>query len=468
MAEAGAPRNGRRPPLPSGPYLVLGLARSGAAAARALVARGERVVGVDAGMPVRAAALREEGITLHLGSEPERLLEGIRTLVKSPGVPPSAPLVLAARARGVGVIGELELAWRALELPVLAVTGTNGKTTTTELIAHIHRRAGIAVASAGNVGSALSELLLPHAQLAPPERVICEVSSFQLEDASAFAPEVAVLLNITPDHLDRHGSLAAYKQAKLRIFANQRRGDIALVHATLAEEVRSLGLPGRLIVFGGRSSYLFARSGRIYWRADARAGARARALLESSELSLRGAHNRDNALAAAAACLALGLPAEAVRAGLRDFPGVAHRLEELAGANGIVYVNDSKATNVASTLVALRAYGQPGNGVAPRIHLILGGQGKGQDFRPLRAPLARYAHSVYLIGEDAPRIAGALAGAHERLIDCGTLESALESARKRARSGDVVLLSPGCASFDQFASFEARGERFRELVRGSG
>ncbi|HLI33044.1 MAG TPA: UDP-N-acetylmuramoyl-L-alanine--D-glutamate ligase [Solirubrobacteraceae bacterium] len=467
MAESGSPRAGRRPPAPPGPYLVLGLARSGAAAARALAARGERVIGVDAGMPVRAGALREAGIQLHLGSEPERLLEGIRTLVKSPGVPQSAPLVDAARARGIGVIGELELAWRTLDLPVVAVTGTNGKTTTTELIAHIHRHAGIAVASAGNVGSALSELLLADAHSALPQRVICETSSFQLEDASAFAPEAAVLLNIAPDHLDRHGSFEDYKRAKLRIFANQRRGDIALVHASLADEVRALGRSARLVVFGGRSSYVFARAGRIYWRCDERPGARARALLESSELSLRGAHNRDNALAAAAACLAIGVPAEAVTAGLRDFPGVPHRLEELPDASGILFVNDSKATNIASTLVALRAYGQSREGAAPRIHLILGGQGKGQDFRALRAPLARHVHTVYLIGEDAPRIAAELAGAHERMIACATLERALGEARERARAGDVVLLSPGCASFDQFSSFEARGERFRELVRAA-
>jgi UDP-N-acetylmuramoylalanine--D-glutamate ligase len=459
---------GRRPPLPPGPYLVLGLARSGAAAARALLACGERVIGVDAGMPVRAEQLREEGIQLHLGGEPERLLEGVRTLVKSPGVPPSAPLVRSAHARGIAVIGELELAWRALELPVCAVTGTNGKTTTTELITHIHRRAGVPVASAGNVGKALSELVCNAAVGERPQRVICEVSSFQLEDASAFAPELAVLLNIAPDHLDRHGSFDAYRRAKLRIFANQRRGDIALVHAHLAEEMRELGLAAEQIVFGGRSSYLFARSGRIYWRPQQRPGARARALLDLSELSLRGAHNRENALAAAAACLALGLPAEAVAAGLRDFPGVAHRLEELAGSNGILYVNDSKATNIASTLVALRAYAQPQGGGRARIHLIVGGQGKGQDFRALRAPIARYAPFVYLIGEDAPRIARALRGAVEQLIESGTLEVALGNVREHARTGDVVLLSPGCASFDQFTSFEARGERFRELVRGLG
>jgi UDP-N-acetylmuramoylalanine--D-glutamate ligase len=438
------------PPVPEGPYLIVGLARSGAAAARVLRERGERVIGVDAGAPPGTEALAARGVELHLRDDGLAHLEGVRTVIKSPGVPAQAPAVAAARERGMSVLGELELGWRLLPNELIAVTGTNGKTTTVELIGHIHREAGLPVAVAGNVGTALSGLV---GRIEERVTIVCETSSFQLEDTLAFAPEAAVLLNMTPDHLDRHGTLEAYRAAKLRIFANQEARDLAVVPTALARSP----LPGaaRLVRFGespGAGTECALRDGHVWWEG--------KQLLAAAEVRLRGAHNLQNAMAAAAVCLARGLDPDAVRAGLRTFPGVPHRLQEVAERDGVLYVNDSKATNVASTLVALRAF--PGGGV----HLILGGQGKGQDFAPLREAVAESCRAVYLIGEDAARIAQALEGMGLSLHACGDLERAAATARAAARTGETVLLSPACASFDQFADFEARGERFAALVEG--
>jgi UDP-N-acetylmuramoylalanine--D-glutamate ligase len=446
-----------RPPLPEGPYLIVGLARSGVAAARVLRARGEEVIGVDAGTPVGAQELAGVGVEVHLREDGLAHVQRARAMVKSPGVPAQAPAVAAARERGVPVLGELELGWRLLPNEFIAVTGTNGKTTTVELIGHIHRAAGLPVAVAGNVGTALSGLV----GFVPEDAtVVCEASSFQLEDTLAFSPEAAVLLNITPDHLDRHGTMAAYRAAKLQIFARQRAGDVAVVPAGEPEIPLP---PGVLRVpFGeGEGAGCALRAERLWWRGEP--------LLAAAEVRLRGAHNLQNALAAAAVCLARGVDPEAVRAGLRTFPGVPHRLQEVAERGGVVYVNDSKATNVASTLVALRAF--PDGGV----HLILGGRGKGQEFAALRDAVAAHCRAVYLIGEDAPAIAAALAGlASARdgepaaLHTCGELERALAAAAAAARAGETVLLSPACASFDQFADFEARGEFFTTLVARVG
>ncbi len=453
-----------RPPIPEGPYLIVGLARSGAAAARALRERGERVIGVDAGAPARAddatsgtEGLAALGVETHLQTEGLAELERVRAVVKSPGVPAQAPVIAQAREWGLPVLGELELAWRLLPNEFVAVTGTNGKTTTVELIGHIHRTAGLPVAVAGNVGTALSGLV---GTVPEDATVVCEASSFQLEDTLAFAPEAAVLLNMTPDHLDRHGTLAAYRRAKLEIFAHQRAGDVAVVPSRESEIPLP---PGVLRVpFGeGEEARCALRAGRLWWRGEP--------LLAAAEVRLRGAHNLQNALAAAAVCLARGVDPEAVRAGLRTFPGVPHRLQEVAERGGVVYVNDSKATNVASTLVALRAF--PDGGV----HLILGGRGKGQEFAALRDAVAAHCRAVYLIGEDAPAIAAALAGvpsardgAPVALHTCGELERALAAAAAAARTGETVLLSPACASFDQFADFEARGESFTTLVARMG
>jgi UDP-N-acetylmuramoylalanine--D-glutamate ligase len=437
-----------RPQLPEGPWLVVGLARSGVAAALALRAKGEQVLGLDAGMPQGLEELAEAGVQLSLDQDGVALLERVRAVVKSPGVPAQAPVIAAARAAGKQVLGELELGWRMLTNEFVAVTGTNGKTTTVELIGHIHREAGLPVAVAGNVGAAVSGLV---GKVDRETTVVCEVSSFQLEDTLAFAPEAAVLLNLSPDHLDRHGTFDAYRAAKLEIFARQGNDDIAV--APLGLGVDDLGGCARRVCFGeGPGAALSLGAGELWWEE--------RALLRVDELRLPGRHNVENAMAAAAVCLARGIDADAVRAGLRTFAGVKHRLEEVAVRDGVRWVNDSKATNVASTLVALDAFA-PGT-----IHLILGGQGKGQDFSALRDPVQRCCRAVYLIGEDAPVIATALSEEGVPVYGCGDLERAVGRAREVAVEGDVVLLSPACASFDQFADFEARGERFRDLATG--
>jgi len=428
---------------------VVGLARSGVAAALALRGLGERVIGLDSGTPEGLQELAQAGVELHLGVDGVALLEKARAVVKSPGVPAQAPVIETARARGLPVLGELELGWRLLSNEFVAVTGTNGKTTTVELIGHIHREAGLPVAVAGNVGAAVSGLV---GKVEKGTTVVCEASSFQLEDTKAFAPEAAVLLNITPDHLDRHGTFAAYRDAKLEIFARQGNDDVAV--APLGIGIEDLGGCARRVCFGeGPGASLSLRAGELWWEEQA--------LLRVDELRLLGAHNVQNAMAAAAVCLARGVEADAVRAGLRSFSGVRHRLEEVASTDGVRWVNDSKATNVASTVVALEAFGAGG-----AVHLILGGQGKGQDFSALRDPVQRCCRAVYLIGEDAPVIATILSEEGVPVYECGDLERVVGRAREVAGEGDVVLLSPACASFDQFADFEARGERFRDLVEG--
>ncbi|QEC48604.1 UDP-N-acetylmuramoyl-L-alanine--D-glutamate ligase [Baekduia soli] len=361
-----------RPPLPPGPWLVVGMARSGQAAAALLHARGERVVATDRAPAARLGDVAlPEGVVLHAGTDSPALLEGVRAVVKSPGVPAQAPVIAAARQRGVPVLGELELAWRCVPDRVIAVTGTNGKTTTVELLGHLHREAGVPVAVVGNVGTAYASLAL-HPP-APETVVVCEASSFQLEDTSAFAPETAVLLNLDSDHLDRHGTLEAYHAAKLRIFAHQGNDDVAVAPEGLG--IPDLGGCARRVCFGeSPEAELSLRAGTLWWDREP--------LLRADELALRGPHNVRNAMAAAAAVLAGGMDADAVRAGLRTFAGVPHRLEEVARRDGVIYVNDSKATNVAAALVALRSFTVP-------VHVILGGRGKGRPTRRCARPSRR-------------------------------------------------------------------------------
>jgi UDP-N-acetylmuramoylalanine--D-glutamate ligase len=436
-----------RPPLPAGPYLVAGLARSGTAAALALRARGEEVLGVDAAEP-DVGRLRAAGVEVHLRAPGSELVARARTLVKSPGVPADAPVVEAARARGLHVLGELELAWRLIPNQFVAVTGTNGKTTTTELVGHVHRVAGLPVAVAGNVGTPLASLV---GSLSEDATVVAEASSFQLEDTERFAPEAAVLLNLEADHLDRHGSFDAYVAAKLQAFARQGNDDVAVAPCDL--EIEDLGGCARRVCFGtGPDAELADRAGQLWWADEP--------LLRTDEIRLRGPHNRLNAMAAAAVTLARGVDAAAVREALRTFPGVPHRLEEVVERDGVLYVNDSKATNVASTLVALASFPDR------RVHLILGGRGKGGGYRALRGPVAERAAGVYAIGEAAEEVAADLEGAGPPVQLCGDLDRAVAAARAAAGPGEVVLLSPACASYDQFRDFEERGERFRALVTG--
>jgi UDP-N-acetylmuramoylalanine--D-glutamate ligase len=414
-----------------------------------LRARGEEVIGVDAGASQRlqktAGRLIKAGVEVHLDASGDDLAARAGTLIKSPGVPQHAPAVTAARVRGVPVLGELELAWRLLANEFVAVTGTNGKTTTTEWIGHIHREAGSPVAVAGNVGTALSSLI---GLLDRSTTIVCEASSFQLEDTDYFSPEAAVLLNLAPDHLDRHGTYDDYVAAKLRIFANQGNYDIAVAPDDL--DVPDLGGCARRVLFGSTpAAEVSARAGEVWW-VD-------RPLLRTDGISLPGEHNLQNAMAAAAACLARGIDPDAVTRGLATFKGVAHRLELIATNNGIAYVNDSKATNVASTIVALEAYDRG-------VHLIAGGRGKQQDFTPLAPLISERCSAVYLIGEAAEELHGALRGTGVQLEMSGDLGSAVGTAAADADPGETVLLSPACASYDQYDNFEARGEHFRALV----
>src|SRR4051812_40539624 len=390
--------------------------------------RGE-VIGVASG-PASLA-----GFEIHERTDGIELLDRVRTVVKSPGVPQEAPVVQAARARGIEVTGELELAWRLMpDTRFVAVTGTNGKTTTVELLGVM-----LGAAVAGNVGTALSSLVAQ-----PPPLVVCEVSSFQLEDAQQFAPDVAVLINLGEDHLDRHGTVEAYQAAKLRIFPNQTEDDVAVVPLPLAR-------PGG-VTFGGPGADLEHDGGELRWRGEH--------LIGVEEIRLRGSHNLENAMAAAAAALADGAPAEAVREALQTFAGVPHRLEEVAERDGVLYVNDSKATNVAAATVGIEAF-EPGT-----VHAILGGSVKGGSFAGLRSALASRAKAAYLIGEAAPRLRADLDGAGIPLHEAGDLATAVAQARANARAGDVILLSPATASYDQYENFERRGDHFRELARG--
>ena len=403
--------------------LVVGLARSGTAAVSVLRARGVEVRGYDADPAVAAEAPDAD---LRLGPWEGEILDGVGLLVKSPGVPSSSEPIAAARARSVPVMSEIELGARLLPNPLLGVTGTNGKTTTTALLGVILEAAGWPVEVAGNIGRPLTALV---DAVDPDAWIVCELSSFQLEDVETLRPRVAVLTNLEPDHLDRHGSFEAYGAAKLRAFARQGPDDVAVVP-------RGFGpVPGE------------AR--RVEFSDDDPLPAEPR---------LRGAHNRENAAAAAAAARAIGVPDAAIAEALRAFPGVEHRIEEVGTVAGVLYVNDSKATNAAAALRALASF--PGR----RKHLILGGRGKAEPYDALAAACAP-GDRAYLIGEAAGDLAAAFEAAHVPYVVEGTLAAALAAASHAGSPGDVVLLTPACASYDQFRSFEQRGEEFRRLVQ---
>jgi UDP-N-acetylmuramoylalanine--D-glutamate ligase len=408
--------------------LVVGLALSGEAAALALRAEGTEVVGYDRKPeldPELAGRLAAAGVEVHLGEEDATLLRGIDAVVKSPGVPGEVPLVAGARAQGIPVWSEIELGVRLLPNPLVGVTGTNGKTTTTALLGEIFRQAGRPVGVAGNIKPPLTSLV---GRLPPEAWIVCELSSFQLEDVETLRPRVAVLLNLEPDHIDRHADFESYRDAKLRIFERQTDDDVAVVPRGFGD------VPGaaRLIEFAADDPL-------------------------PGPLVLPGAHNRENAAAATAAARAAGIPDEAIGRALAGFPGVEHRIEDVGLARGVRYVNDSKATNVAAARRGLAAYADE------RVHLILGGSLKGEDFGPLAAAVGANVRSVHLIGEAAEQLAAAFEG-REAFVD-GDLEHAVAHVARLARPGDVVLLSPACASFDQFENFERRGDAFRELAR---
>ena len=400
--------------MDGGRALVVGLGVTGRAAALALAARGWAVRAADRNASAEAGRLAAAGVEVLLGTEEADLLQDVDVVVKSPGVPGQAPPVAVARERGIPVWSELELGWRLLPgNPLVGVTGTKGKTTTVRLLGAMFEAAGRDAVLAGNEHTPLSEVALT---VEPGTWIVCEVSSFALEDVHDFSCTVAVLLNLEPDHLDRHTDFESYRAAKLRIFERARTNIVP----------RGSGLDG--IEFGADDAL-------------------------PAEPLLPGRHNRENAAAAVAAARAAGLDEDAIAHGLQRFAGAPHRLETVRELRGIRYVNDSKATNVTAAVRALETF------EAEPVHVILGGSSKGEDFRPLAAAIGSNVRSVHLIGDEAARLAELVDGVVDE-----TLDRAVEHATSLAQPGDIVLLSPACASYDQFRNFEERGDAFRRIV----
>jgi UDP-N-acetylmuramoylalanine--D-glutamate ligase len=437
--------------------LVVGLARTGIATALFCAERGARVTASEerpeAQIAETAGKLRAAGVTLELGGHRTETFVGQDLIVPSPGVPPTMPALAAARAIGIPVWSEVELAWRFLRGRLICVTGSNGKTTTTSLIGHILETARLPVQVSGNIGTPL----ISRVDISSDASfTVVEASSFQLELIVAFRPDIAVLLNITPDHLDRHGSIEAYGRAKARLFENQTAEDAAVINADDANAHQyAPGLP-RVFWFSREkrvASGCYMRGDELVFRSDGTECV----LLERKVIGLRGSHNIENVLAAATAAKLAGVEPAAIAEGVRTFAGVEHRIEYVATISGVEYFNDSKATNVDATLKALDAF--PGN-----VLVILGGKDKGSDYKILRQALRGHARMALLIGSAADKIEAELDGVVP-VERAETLQSAVEIASRRARPGDTVLLAPACASFDQFENYEHRGRVFKQLVR---
>jgi UDP-N-acetylmuramoylalanine--D-glutamate ligase len=436
---------------------VVGLAKSGIAAARLLREVGAEVAGVDA-RPLdqlgrEVAALAAAGVRFYTGAD-AAAFERADLVVASPGVPLDGPQLAPARARGVPVIGELELGWRAMEGETIAITGTNGKTTTTALTGSLLSGQPRPVLVGGNIGTPLAAHAL---SFAVDGLIVAEVSSFQLETIDTFQPRIAVVLNVTPDHLDRHGSFQAYLEAKARIFQNQTPADCAVLNA---DDPATAGLASRTrahVLWFSRRTVLahgvFVRDGWVV----ARLNGHVEEIAPLSEIRLRGQHNVENVLAATACALWLGLGDEAIRRAIGRFRAVEHRIEFVRDLRGVQFYNDSKGTNVASTIKALESFEE-------RVVLIAGGKGKGQDWAPLAEAARGRVGRAVMIGEDGPRIGAALASVGIAVSSAATMQAAIDAARAQAGPGDIVLLSPACASFDMFDNYEHRGDVFKRLV----
>jgi UDP-N-acetylmuramoylalanine--D-glutamate ligase len=437
--------------------LVVGLGKSGVASALFLKDRGARVTVSDTKSPDQLRdeipVLLDHGITVETGGHGERTFRGQDLIVVSPGVPVDAAPLLQARASGEPVIGEIELAAQYLPGPIVAITGSNGKTTTTTLAGEILAEGAFPIAVGGNIGTPAISLV---AQASRDTVVVLEVSSFQLETIQTFRPKVAVVLNVTPDHLDRHRTFQAYVDAKSRIFENQQASDFAVLNED-DSTCRTLGDRSRAQVFWfsrkkevQRGAYV--RNGQIFFR-DAHSQ---REIMQVSEIPLKGAHNVENVLAAVCAGALMGCEAAQIRRAIQNFKAVEHRLEYVATIKGVDYFNDSKATNVDATIKALESF--PAN-----IHLILGGKDKGSDYTVLNDLLRERVKRVYTIGAAAEKIESHIRGAAE-IVHSETLENAIRRASAVAQPGDIVLLAPACASFDQFQSYNHRGRVFKEVV----
>jgi len=443
--------------------LVVGLGKSGVAAAFFLKDKGARVTVSDAKtedqLREHIPALLDRGIVVEAGRHGERTFRDQDMIVVSPGVPYDEPHLQAARALGVPVIGEVELAARFLKGHIVAITGSNGKTTTTSLIGEILAKSGLKSQVGGNIGKPVIDMI---AGSTAETWNVLEISSFQLETIESFHPKIAVVLNVTPDHLDRHRTFEGYVAAKARIFENQTASDFAVLNmddatcASLAKTVKAQvrGFSRREAVQSGA----YIKDGQILYRDDAHESD-ARGIMPLSAITLKGAHNQENVLAAVCAAMLAGCKPAQIMNAVREFHAVEHRLEFIANINGVEYYNDSKATNVDATIKALESF--PGG-----IHLILGGKDKGSDYSVLNPLLRERVKRVYTIGAAAPKIEQQMAGAAP-VVRAETLETAVRKAAEAAMSGEVVLLAPACASFDQFDSYEHRGKVFKELVNAS-
>src|SRR5258706_350045 len=436
--------------------LVVGLARTGGATALFCAARGANVTATDARpeneIGGAIAPFRTTGVSLELGGHRENTFLEQDLIVPSPGVPADAPLLKAARANGVTVWSEVELADRFLRGRLIGITGSNGKTTTTSLVEHILKDAGFSTILAGNIGT---PLIARVEQTSDETVAVVELSSFQLELIETFRPNISVFLNLTPDHLDRHHTLEAYGRAKARIFQNQTEADNAILNADDPATTPLAPAKPHVYWFSRKQRVAqgaFVHGNEIVFRYDGQE----EAVLNLKEIPLPGAHNVENVLAAVAAARLAGAEPAAIAKGVRSFAGVEHRLEFVAEIGGVRYYNDSKATNVDATLKALDAF--PG-----RILIVLGGKDKGSDYTVLQRPWREKAILALLMGAAADKIEKQITGsvAIER---AGTIERAVEIASHAARPGDLVLLAPACASFDQFQNYDQRGRVFKELV----
>jgi UDP-N-acetylmuramoylalanine--D-glutamate ligase len=442
--------------------LVVGLGKSGVASALFLKSRGARVTVSDskpeAELRNEILLLLEHGITVETGGHGERTFRGQDLIVVSPGVPVDAPLLVQARSMGESsvtgtIIGEIELAARFLPGKIVAITGANGKTTTTSLAGEIIAAGNFSTLVGGNIGTPAISFV---DEAGPSTWIVLEVSSFQLETIVEFRPRIAVILNITPDHLDRHKTFDNYVNAKARVFENQRADDFTVLNA---DDTTAAGLADRTrgqVVWFSRKKEVergaIVRGRNIYFRD----GQREREILPFDEVSLKGGHNLENVLAGVSVGMLVGCQPEQIREAVRHFKGVEHRLEFVARVAGADYYNDSKATNVDATIKALESF--PGN-----VHLILGGKDKDSDYSVLQDLLRERVKRVYTIGAAAAKIEAQIQGATE-IVHAETLEKAVRLASEGAAAGDVVLLAPACASFDQFQSYEHRGRVFKETV----
>jgi UDP-N-acetylmuramoylalanine--D-glutamate ligase len=436
--------------------LVVGLARTGIATALFCAGRGAAVTATDSRGEAEigeeiVARLRAANVSLELGGHQEQIFLRQDLIIPSPGVPADAPLLQTARAKGVTIWSEIELAYRFRQGKLIGITGSNGKTTTTSLVEHI-LRASFPTILAGNIGPPLISCV---ERMTHDTVTVVELSSFQLELIQEFRTDISVFLNLTPDHLDRHHSMELYRKAKTRIFENQREEDFAILNADDPGTTPLAPTRPHVYWFSRKqraAQGAFLRGDEIVFRADGKE----EVVLRRDEVPLPGAHNLENVLAAIATARIAGASAKAVAEGVRSFAGVEHRLEFVSEINGVRYYNDSKATNVDATLKALDAF--PG-----RILVILGGKDKGSDYTVLQAPLRERAILALLIGAAADKIESQIAGS-VAIEHAGTLDHAVEIASQAARAGDIVLLAPACASFDQFENYEHRGRVFKALV----